>query len=265
MRLAGENRPDPASLVPATSEIPVRAIEETPLVTQDTTPGTNNAGKGPSAVITCKVHDGDMRELLERSNQLAERFSVLLQCSNEQAERFTRATDQANQLAEHLNRSGDHSNNLADHLNRSSDHSNRLTEQAYKSVERFGDVLRNINSVLVGIQHAIVRGHAGNTINALDCLINEKGETPCASETTGHMTFMQISESHSKYPSDRIRFLISGASRGFYSPDWWLGRLLRFYGIGEGLYENEPNAGVTREKEKEARLLLNRYLSSCLG
>ncbi|EUC58375.1 PSDC domain protein [Rhizoctonia solani AG-3 Rhs1AP] len=309
MRLAGESQPSHKS--------PAGIAKQTSNTTEDASIGTNNAGTGSSAVEAHPTPGTDIRELLERSNQLAERFNMLLERSNDFVERSSQPKDlpnplaervdqmlgrltqleahahrhaepnqpiehfrqlferfnqlveqsarSANQLAEHLTRSSDHSNYLTEQLNQSIAHSNLLANQTHESKERFGGTLRNINNVLVGIQHAIVRGFGGNTISALDCLVNNRGETPGTSKTTEHATFKQVSELHSKYPNDYIPVIISGASRGFYSPDRWLGRLLCFYGISKGICENETSTNVKSGKQKEARDMLNRYLSSCLG
>ncbi|KAF8745727.1 hypothetical protein RHS02_01202, partial [Rhizoctonia solani] len=81
------------------------------------------------------------------------------------------AMQQSNRLAKQANQLTERSNWLAEQ-------SNRLAEQSNRPVEKLGDALEKINKVLVGIQHAIVRSHKGNTISALDCLVNEIGETP---------------------------------------------------------------------------------------
>ncbi|KEP50546.1 putative PSDC domain protein [Rhizoctonia solani 123E] len=232
MRLAGESQPSHKS--------PAGIAKQTSNTTEDASIGTNNAGTGSSAVEAHPTPGTDIRELLERSNQLAERFNMLLERSNDFVERSSQPKDlpnplaervdqmlgrltqleahahrhaepnqpiehfrqlferfnqlveqsarSANQLAEHLTRSSDHSNYLTEQLNQSIAHSNLLANQTHESKERFGGTLRNINNVLVGIQHAIVRGFGGNTISALDCLVNNRGETPGTSKTTEHVS-----------------------------------------------------------------------------
>ncbi|CAE6458863.1 unnamed protein product [Rhizoctonia solani] len=199
------------------------------------------------------------------SDQQTERFNQLFERFNQLVEQSTHPVNRTNELKERSNQLAERANKLVEHLTQSSDRSNHLADQAYKSMERFGDTLRNINNVLVGVQHAIVRSYRGNTVSALDCLVNNKGETPGMSETTRHTTIMQISEPHSKYPNDHIPVIISGVSRGLYSPDWWLGHLLCFYGIGEGIRKDETSTTVRLGKQKQAREMLNKYLSSCLG
>ncbi|CUA67637.1 hypothetical protein RSOLAG22IIIB_07495 [Rhizoctonia solani] len=296
MRLAGESQPSPPSLVIAPID-PANTAEQTSNTPKNVTSGTNNAGTGSSVVGICPkpgtntqserpsqsteqpdplveclnqvlemltrlvehVHPpGESSQQTERFNQLFERFNQLVEQSAHSAQRANELTERSNQLTER-------GNQLMEHLTRSSDHSNYLADRAYKYMEGFGDTLRDTNGVMVAIQHAIVRGLGSSTINALDCLVNTKGETPGMSETTGHATFKQISEFHSKYPNDRIPVIIGGTSQGFYSPDWWLGRLLCFYGIGSGICENETTTTVKPGKQKEAREMLSKYLSSCLG
>ncbi|KAG8684876.1 hypothetical protein FRC11_011479, partial [Ceratobasidium sp. 423] len=81
---------------------------------------------------------------------LFERFNQLVEQSTQPANR-------ANELAERSNELADRANQLAEQLNRSSERSNELAEQASKGVEKLGDLMKNINRVLMGIQHAIVR------------------------------------------------------------------------------------------------------------
>ncbi|CAE6459445.1 unnamed protein product [Rhizoctonia solani] len=247
----------------------------------------------------------DIRELLERSNQLADRFNQLLERSNELAnrpvqpaeqpnsptERFNQAlerisqlighackpAEQSNQLAERFNQLFDRFNQLAEQSNQSAQGANKLLEQIvpssaadYRSAaqsnqptERLGDILRNINGVLVGIQHAIVRNNKDNKIKALDCLVNDRGETPAlsriiAGNTIGWLTDRFSAETH-------LPVVINGALQLPSTPDLWLGDFLCFYGIGDHLREDACNPALKEGKEKEARELLSKYLSSCLG
>ncbi|CAE7107988.1 unnamed protein product [Rhizoctonia solani] len=195
---------------PAIPTQPVGQVTEA----EESLPNTNNAGTGANiapphqesqSMPTINIH-----ELLERSNQFAERFNRLLERSSQPVEPSQPASqahpeqldriierlgqlleqryqpaEQSNLPIEHFNELFDRFNQLAEQRNRSSERSNRLEEQANECWARLGDTLRNVNKVLVRIQHAIVRSHKGNTISALDCLINEKGETPAISDLTG--------------------------------------------------------------------------------
>ncbi|KDN36154.1 hypothetical protein RSAG8_11035, partial [Rhizoctonia solani AG-8 WAC10335] len=109
--------------------------------------------------------------LTERFNQLFERFNQLIEQSNHPVQKANKLAGLSNELA-------DKANQLAENLNQYFERSNQLTEQANKPVEKLGELLKNISRVLVGIQHAIIRNHKGNTINAIDCLVNDKGEMP---------------------------------------------------------------------------------------
>ncbi|QRW24064.1 laminin domain protein [Rhizoctonia solani] len=95
------------------------------------------------------------------------------------------AMQQSNRLAKQANQLTERSNWLAEQ-------SNRLVEQSNRPVEKLGDALEKINKVLVGIQHAIVRSHKGNTISALDCLVNEIGETPGISRVVDEQDEYQL-------------------------------------------------------------------------
>ncbi|KAG8750671.1 hypothetical protein FRC11_010193 [Ceratobasidium sp. 423] len=118
------------------------------------------------------------RQPAERSDRLTERFNELFERFNHLTEQSHQPAQRANELAERSNELADRANQLMEKLNQSSERSNQLAEEANKPVEKLGDLLKNINRVLVGIQHAIVRSHKGNTVNAIDCLVNEKGEKP---------------------------------------------------------------------------------------
>ncbi|CAE6533045.1 unnamed protein product [Rhizoctonia solani] len=119
-----------------------------------------------------------LTQLIEQSHQPAEQTDRLSDRFDQLFERFNRLVEQSNESTIKANELADRANQLAEKHNESSERSNRLSEQANKSWGRLGDVLRNINRVLVRTQHAIVRNHKGNTIGALDCLVNEKGQTP---------------------------------------------------------------------------------------
>ncbi|CAE6461361.1 unnamed protein product [Rhizoctonia solani] len=112
----------------------------------------------------------------EQSNCLTERFNQLFEQFNWLIERSIQPAQRANELAEQ-------SNQLAKQLHQSSERSNQITEQSIKPVEKLGNLLNNINGVLIEIQHIIMKSRKDNTPGAVDCLVNEKGETPTANES----------------------------------------------------------------------------------
>lgn len=128
-------------------------------------------------------------------------------------------------------------------------------------MEKLGDVLGNINRVLVRIQHAIIRNHKGNTISALDCLVNEKGETPSTSCTTQNLAFADFS----KRSDNGFPIVIGGVSQTAYINTAWLSEFVCFYGIGDGLCKDGLSNQLIEGKVDDARKRLSRYLASCLG
>ncbi|CAE6483173.1 unnamed protein product, partial [Rhizoctonia solani] len=154
---------------------------------------TNNAGTGADEVQVYRqarnAEDVDAHKAIERSNRLTEQANQLAERSNLLIERSNGIAERANQLTERLNQPAEQSNRLIERFNalfeglnkhfeeanQHSTHSNRIIEEFMTPVVKFGDILKNINSVLVGIQHAIVRGHKDNGLDALDCLVNQKG------------------------------------------------------------------------------------------
>ncbi|KAG8725974.1 hypothetical protein FRC11_001095, partial [Ceratobasidium sp. 423] len=125
-------------------------------------------------------------QLAERSNQLAERSNQLMERSSQSAEQSNKHAERFNEFLGQLN----------GHLGRSGNPGEELP----KSVGKLGDVLKNINKVLVGIQHAIVRNHKGNTLSALDCLVNEQGDTPVASSITSNYSIKDFLHAYSHVP-----------------------------------------------------------------
>ncbi|CAE6416753.1 unnamed protein product [Rhizoctonia solani] len=214
----------------------------------------------------------------EQPNSLAERFDQVLERlthfvertresdeqskSDQLAERFNQLLERFNQLAEQSSQSANRSNELADQSNELIRKANQLAEQATKPIERTADLLKNINKVLVGIQHAIVRNHKGNTLYAVDCLVNEAGQTP--KEGLGRR-FSWKFELTSRTDDNRLPVRIEGAPQVSFMYNLWLGRYLRFYGIGETLRDNAASTTLKAGKEQEARETLSDYLSSCLG
>ncbi|KAH7335728.1 hypothetical protein B0J17DRAFT_52068 [Rhizoctonia solani] len=241
---------------------------------------TNNAGTGaddsqlyePPQVADDRV----IRDAIERSNRLAEQANQLAERSNLLIERSNKIAERANQLVERSirppeqpNLSAARLNDLYEQLNTHYEasnqhhgHSNALAEESAKPVR---DMLRNINKVLVGIQHAIVRSHKGNTLDALDSLVNVKGETPGVSGTVSYQTFKQLSGLYSDFAKYRLSFLMSGITQGITFPNTRLGKFLGFYGIGDGICLNQTSSQLRDGKETEARERLSKYLSSCVG
>ncbi|KDN34408.1 hypothetical protein RSAG8_12507, partial [Rhizoctonia solani AG-8 WAC10335] len=90
----------------------------------------------------------------ERHDQLAERFNQLFERFNQLVEQSNQPPQRANELTERSNEFADKANQLAEQLNELFERSNQLSEQANESGERLGDILGNINKVLMRIQHA---------------------------------------------------------------------------------------------------------------
>ncbi|KAG8726501.1 hypothetical protein FRC11_015071 [Ceratobasidium sp. 423] len=204
-------------------------------------------------------------QVLERLTQLVEQSRQPADQSDRLAERFNELFERFNQLTEQSNPPAQGASQLAEQLNRSSERSNELSEQANKCWERVGDVLVNINRVLVGVQHAIVRSHKGNKVSALDCLVNEKGETPAISETTSTLTFVWLSKRNANVPENRLPVMIDGDSQDAYIRDANLGKFIQFYGIDNGMCKDTTSPELKAGEEHLARERLREYLSSCLG
>ncbi|KAG8731957.1 hypothetical protein FRC11_001351 [Ceratobasidium sp. 423] len=158
---------------------PASAIHRAEQENGETNTTTNNIGSGAEvlephqpaqSVSTDKICDA-----IERSNQLAEQANQLVERSNQIAEQLTRVVEESNLPAEQSNRFFETFTELFGRLNGHFERSNHLVEASTKPVEKLADILGNMNKVLVRIQHAIVRNHKGNTLNAVDCLVNEKG------------------------------------------------------------------------------------------
>ncbi|KAG8698536.1 hypothetical protein FRC11_014360, partial [Ceratobasidium sp. 423] len=218
-----------------------------------------------------KPADSPTQTFAERFNQVLERLTQLVEQSYQPAERSDRLAERFNELFERFNQLTEQSNppvqgasQLVEQLNRSSERSNELSERANKCWERVGDVLVNINRVLVGVQHAIVRSHKGNKVSALDCLVNEKGETPSISETST-LNFVWLSKHIPNDPKNRLPVMIDGDRQDAYIRDALLGSFLRFYGIDNGICKDETSVELRAGAEGSARVRLGEYLSSCLG
>ncbi|CAE6454808.1 unnamed protein product [Rhizoctonia solani] len=208
--------------------------------------------------------------LAERFNQVLERLTQLVEQSYQPGsdrltERFNELFERFNQLAEQSHQPAQRANELAERSNELTGRANWLMEQANKPVERLGDLLKNINGVLVGIQHAIVRNHKGNTISAIDCLVNEKGEVPGLMSIGYRATIEKLSRC--RWGEDQRQFpvTIDGVAKYCRIPNCWLGDFLRFYGIGAGLLRDATNVSLIDGMEDKARDRLSDYISSCLG
>ncbi|KDN38376.1 hypothetical protein RSAG8_09580, partial [Rhizoctonia solani AG-8 WAC10335] len=229
-----------------------------PANTTRTTADTNNAGSGLDVFeLHQTTQSSDLREVMERANRLVGHANLLMERSNQLVER-------SNQLIEQPNPPSEQFNQITERLNQILERSNEIAQQSNKPVERLGEVLGRINKVLVGIQHAIVRNHRGNTADAIDCLVNEKGETPAISETVCRWTFRAFSAT---YMNERLRVpvVIRGTTHNAYIPNEWLGEFLSFYGIGEDLRKEKSAFLLKDGKEEVARRRISNFLSSCLG
>ncbi|KAL5632040.1 hypothetical protein ACGC1H_000161 [Rhizoctonia solani] len=219
---------------------------------------TNNAGYGDDVVETYQASQpGDLCDVMERANSLMGHANLIMERSNQLVER-------SNQLIAQSNTPSDQPKQLTERLIQLLERSNEIAEQSNRPVEQLGEVLRRINKVLVGIQHAIVRNHKGNTTDAIDCLVNEKGETPAISETVCRWTFRAFS---AMYMNEKLRIPVSigGATQNAYIPNQWLGEFLSFYGIGEDLRKDKGGFLLKDGNEDVARRRLSNYFSSCLG
>ncbi|KAG8685794.1 hypothetical protein FRC11_010067, partial [Ceratobasidium sp. 423] len=176
-------RPVPLENIPVEPSNPVYPAERTG---EETNSAANNPGRGAEVAESHQSaqseSDASIRDIIERSNQLAERSNQLMERSNQIAERLIRVVERSSQPAEQANNLTKKFNELFERLNEHLETSNVLVEASTKPVEKLGDVLGNINRVLMKIQHAIIRGHKGNELSALDCLVNEKGEAPGITE-----------------------------------------------------------------------------------
>ncbi|CAE6484325.1 unnamed protein product [Rhizoctonia solani] len=251
---------------------PTTAIERATDIAEETSTHdtTNNAGTRAGVVASHELQEVGIRDILERSNQLVERANQLSERSNQLIERSNRIAEQSSQPIERSDhpveqpeRSTDQPSNLSEQfneltgrLNHHLERSNQLVEEYKKPVEQLGDVLRTINKVLVGIQHAIIRNHRGNTQSAINCLVNEKGDIP--------PEHFDVSLWDS-FCQDRLDFEVNNNLLITYPTDDQVVRLLRFYGIGEDLFEDSEKTKLDRQNKDKARLMLSQYWTSALG
>ncbi|CAE6424218.1 unnamed protein product [Rhizoctonia solani] len=249
---------------PAFSEPPKISNSAEQFVPRESTVPTNNAGTGAGVIEQresgqrgCCV---GLQDAMERSNRLAENANQLIEQSNRIAERVHQLVEQTAHPVEQSNKLAERFNQLFERLNGHLDQSNILAKESKEPVEKLGEVLGNINRVLVRIQHAIVRNHKGNTLRALDCLINEKGETPAISCTTQNRIFEDVS-----WTGEEFTVIIDGVPHESRINNYWLGEFVRFYGIDDGLFDNATTVEMEEGQMSTARVRLAEYLSSCLG
>ncbi|KAL5632022.1 hypothetical protein ACGC1H_000147 [Rhizoctonia solani] len=233
-------------------------------VSEETNTATNNVGRATDVVDTYQTAqpmDPTIREAIERSNQLAERSNQLIERSNQIVEQLARAVEQSNQPTDQPNNLIEKVTELFGRMNEHLEQSNRLAEASTKPVEKLREVLKNINMVLVGIQHAIVRNHKGNTLDAVNCLVNEKGST-CA--LGGEHTFSSVSRDYSGESNCHLSVEVDGTSHVCYIPNAAVADVLHFFGIDNGYCKGQFSA-LKGGREAAARTALSNYLSSCLG
>ncbi|KAH7335745.1 hypothetical protein B0J17DRAFT_667642 [Rhizoctonia solani] len=243
-----------------------RAVERPNQPTNEpSTSGTKNSGTGGNVIDLAQlaqvIKDTGVHDAIERSNRLAEQANHLIERSNQLAERSNQLVERSRQPIQQSNQFAERFNELFERQNQHMERSIDLTKESMKPVEKLGDVLGNINKVLVRIQHAIIRNHKGNTTRALDCLVNEKGETPVISSMTGTYTFADfIKEGETALP-----VVIDGVPQAASVSEDFLGRFLRFYGIGDAFLKGGSSAELHPGCEYTARVTLSEYLNSCLG
>ncbi|CUA74390.1 hypothetical protein RSOLAG22IIIB_11184 [Rhizoctonia solani] len=210
------------------------------------------------------------RSFAEHFDRVFERLTQLFESahrpteSDQLAERFNQLLDRFNQLMEQSNQPAQRANELAEKLNRIAERANELAEQAQKPLERLGDTMKNANKVLVRIQHAIIRNHKGNTATAVDCLVNEQGETPGMGGVLQANFKYFSSLEHYRNAACRLPVVIDGAARDLYIHNAWLADSLYFYGLSKDLCKDATGT-LQGGKDGTARIRLGNYLSSCLG
>ncbi|CUA69493.1 hypothetical protein RSOLAG22IIIB_08501 [Rhizoctonia solani] len=225
------------------SSNPARVIERAADVAEEPNAASNNVGSGSDVFdlnqLAHVLQDIGITDAIERSNRLAEQANQLARRSNQLIEKSNQIAEHSNQLIEWSSQPAEQSNKLFkkfnelfERLNQHLEESNSLAEESTKPTERLGDVMENINRVLVKIQHAIVRSHKGNTKNALDCLVNDRGEVPCVSDTIGGWDLKSLSEYPDNEAAKRISILIDDEEHKLRFPDHMLGHFLCFYGWG---------------------------------
>ncbi|CAE6397411.1 hypothetical protein ACGC1H_000157 [Rhizoctonia solani] len=260
-------KPREATQHPASTRTTKRVADVEEIATHGT---TNNAGTGESTIESHQLPEVAIRDILERSNQLAERANQLAKRSNQLIERSNQIAEQSSQQIERSDRpveqprpSTDQLTNLSERFNELTERlgnqferSNQLVEEYKKPVERLGDVLKTINKVLVGIQHAIVRNHKNNTKHAINCLVNEKGDFPPERlETKSHWNSSSL---------DVMSFKAGDQHIQTYPTDDWVVDRIRFYGIGEDLFEDREKT-IWKGDKFQTMLILSQYWSAALG
>ncbi|CAE6435798.1 unnamed protein product [Rhizoctonia solani] len=247
-----------------------RLVEQTTDVVEDLNATTNNIGTGANAIELIEpgrvVADVGIRDALEASNRLAEQANRLAERANALIERSNQLMEQPSQLTNQPKSLAEQPTGIVGRLTEHLERFDRLAERLIKPTDAIGDTLKKMNRVLVWIQHAIVRNRQDNTITAFDCLVNEDGEIPALSLITGRSSFKYVSADNPNSVTS-VNPVIGGATRELRIPNEWLGRFVRFYGVAEGLVENENDENISLKTGKEAiaRIRLRQYLSACLG
>ncbi|CAE6403447.1 unnamed protein product [Rhizoctonia solani] len=265
----GQAVPSPRETTPLDPPTNTHSTEQ---ASKETNTSANNAGRGSDTVEPYQSSqlplDLNLQDAIERSNQIAERANQLAERSNQLIERSNLISDQLSQAIERSSPPADQPTNLAEKLtellgriSERFDQSSHPIEAVMKSIEKLGDTLKNINKVLVGIQHAIIRSHKGNTVNAVNCLVNEKGDT----FMRGGFTFSGLSDIFASQSDTLLPVTVDGVSQYFYISDIWLKHFLHFYNIDGGFWENAQKTGLKEGCEAAARHTLGLYLSSYLG
>ncbi|KAH7335735.1 hypothetical protein B0J17DRAFT_52195 [Rhizoctonia solani] len=170
MRCAGESQPSPVPQVVAKPESPIRTVNQPSGTSDESTGVTNNAGTGASAATMQAPQfpsSVDVREVMERSNQLTERLATLLERSNELAERPTQSTEDIGSLAERFNQVlerltqlventrqttapdplTERFNQLFERLDRAVEYSDRSAQQANQLAERSNQLIERSNQL----------------------------------------------------------------------------------------------------------------------
>ncbi|CUA67638.1 hypothetical protein RSOLAG22IIIB_07496 [Rhizoctonia solani] len=134
-------------------------------------------------------------------------------------------------------------------------------QRSNQLVGQLAEILGNINGVLVGIQHTMIRGQfrddAEYNVREMGRMVNHRGDT------IEKMDF--LTRAHRDDPSS-INIHIRGQRHSIYVPDTRLAAYLKFYGLEEGLcYEDHSILRVKGGSERLARERLGCYLSGCVG
>ncbi|KAH7307895.1 hypothetical protein B0J17DRAFT_773735 [Rhizoctonia solani] len=140
----------------------------------------------------------------------------------------------------------------------------KVMERSNQLVERLGKALDNINGVLAGIQHTMIRGQFGlggavkYNLHTMACLVNYKGEHAA---TMGTLT-----QANGDDPASNVDFHLKSDPYSVYIPATQLAAHLKFYGLDEGLCcEEDSELRLKDGMEALARKRLGDYLTGCVG